>query len=219
MRVILVPVKKFSYANKRLCAVLSPRQREDLARVMLEDVLSNISACREAYTAALVTAEPEAMQMGRRLGMEIISEKTQRSESSSVEFAMKKCSEMGAGSVLVVPGDIPLAQGAEFDAVMKKDDGKKRVVIVPSRDGSGTNALMISPPCAISPSFGEDSFSRHKNMVRGLGLEFSCLRLEGIGLDIDGPEDLEIFIRKGWNTRTHEYLRGLGMRAKMEKPA
>ncbi len=219
MRVVLVPVKKFSDANERLCGVLSPRQRARLARVMLEDVLSSVSVCTEADGAVLVTAEEEAMRMGRGFGMEIISEKTQRSESSSVEFAMGKCAEMGAESTLVVPGDIPLAQGREFDAVMKKDDGENRVVIVPSRDGMGTNALMMRPPGVISPSFGENSFSRHKKMVSAAGVEFSSLTFEGIGLDIDGPEDLEIFMEKGGNTRTHEYLRGLAIPAKTEKPA
>lgn len=183
---------------------------------MLGDVLSSISLCGEADAAVMVTAEPEAMRMGRGFGMEIIPEKTQRGESSSVEFAVRKCAEMGAESALVVPGDIPSAQAWEFDAVMKEDDGENRVVIVPSRDGSGTNALMMRPPGAISPSFGEDSFARHKKAALGLGLEFSLLNLEGIGLDIDGPEDLEIFMTKPGATGTGEYLRGLGMGAKKE---
>lgn len=214
MRAVLVPVKRFSEANERLCATLSARQRKNLARVMLGDVLSSISLCKGADKAVLVTAEEEAMQMGRGFGMEIIPEKTQRSESSSVSFAMKKCSEMGAESVLVVPGDIPLAQGWEFDTVMKKDNGKSRVIIVPSRDGKGTNALMMRPPNLMSPSFGENSFSRHKKIVSEMGIDFVCLTLDGIGLDIDEPEDLEIFMAKGEKTQTHKYLCGLGIRKK-----
>ena len=220
MRVILVPVKRFSKANERLCTTLSPRQREGLARVMLEDVLSSISLCKCADKVVLVTAEPEAMETGQRFGAETIAEQTQWSESSSVEFAMKKCDEMGAGSVLVVPGDIPLAQWWEFDAVMEKDDGEKRIVAVPSRDGTGTNALMIRPPGIISPSFGENSFMRHKKIVADMGIEFSSLILSGIGLDIDAPEDLEIFMNSSAETtKTYRYINSLGIKTKTGKPA
>jgi len=219
MRAVLVPVKKFSDANERLCKVLSPPQREGLARVMLEDVLSKISLCKRADTVFLVTSEEDAMQMGNDLGMEIITEKKQQSESSSVDFAMNKCRAMGAELLLVVPGDIPTAQVREFDAVMEKDDGEKRVVIVPSRDGTGTNALMMRPAGVMSPSFGENSFFRHKEIALGLGLGFSSLTLGGIGLDIDGPEDLEIFMSAGAGTKTYEYLRGLGMESKTGKTA
>ncbi len=219
MRAVLVPIKRFSDANERLCKVLSPAERKGLARVMLEDVLSNISLCKRADAVFLVTAEEEAMQMGSRLGMEIITEEAQQSESSSVDFAMKKCRETGAESLLVVPGDIPGARAREFDAVIEKDDGGKRVVIVPSRDGTGTNALMMRPVGVISPSFGENSFFRHKDMALGLGLGFSSLTLSGIGLDIDGPQDLEIFMSTGAGTKTHEYLGRLGMENKTGKTA
>ncbi len=219
MRAVLIPVKRFSRANERLREVLSPSAREGLARVMLGDVLSNIRLCGKADALFVVTAEPEAMETGRAMGMEIIAEETQEGESSSVYFAMKKCAEMGARSVLVVPGDIPCAPPGEFDAVMEKDDGEKRIVIVPSRDGTGTNALMMNPCGVMKPSFGNNSFPRHKEMARAAGIAFSSLTLSGIGLDIDGPEDLEIFMRAGAGTETHNYLRNLGVETKTGKTA
>ena len=219
MRAIIVPVKRFSCANERLRGVLSPPQREQLARVMLGDVLANVSGARRADAVFLVTAEAEAMSMGRRMGMEIIAERTQSGESSSVDFAMKKCAEMGARAVLVIPGDIPLASAREFDAVMEKDDGRSRVVIVPSRDGTGTNGLMMSPCGVIRPSFGEGSFSRHKAMAADAGISFSSLTLPGMGLDIDGPQDIETFMGGGGESATRAYLTGLGMTARKGKTA
>ncbi|WP_462137212.1 2-phospho-L-lactate guanylyltransferase [Candidatus Mycalebacterium sp.] len=217
MKAVVVPVKRFSAANERLCEVLSPSERKGLARVMLEDVLSNVARCECADGVFLVTAEPDAMSMGRGFGMEIITERDQQSESLSVDFAMKKCFAAGVDSVLVVPGDIPAAQAWEFDAVLEKDDGGNRIIIVPSRDGTGTNALFMSPPGVLSPHFGENSFPRHREMALRLGLEFSSLALGGIGLDIDAPEDLEIFM-SGNGTRTHDYLCKLGF-GKTEKTA
>lgn len=217
MRAVVVPVKRFSCANERLCGFLSPSERVELARVMLGDVLSNLSRTSGADAFFMVTAEPEAAEMGRACGMEIITEKIQTGESSSVDFAMGKCREAGARTVLVVPGDIPAAQSEEFDAVMEKDDGRKRVVIVPSRDGTGTNAIMMSPCGIMNTSFGEGSFFRHKKNALGLGLEFSSIILGGIGLDIDAPEDIETFMSGGGTTATHGYLNSIGICSKTGK--
>lgn len=219
-----MPVKRFSCANERLAGVLSPPQREELARVMLGDVLSNVAEAQRADAVFLVTAEAGAMSMGRRLGMEIIAEREQSGESSSVDFAMKKCAELGVRTVLVVPGDIPLATAREFDAVMEKDDGGGGVVIVPSKDGTGTNGLMMSPCGAIRTSFGEGSFLRHKQAAEAAGISFSSLTLAGIGLDIDGPDDLEMLMNGAGVTNagvtdatvtsaTVSYLRGIGLTA------
>ena len=40
------------------------------------------------------------------------------------------------------------------------------VVIVPDRHGTGTNALVLSPPDAIVPAFGEGSKARHVEAAR-----------------------------------------------------
>jgi 2-phospho-L-lactate guanylyltransferase len=66
------------------------------------------------------------------------------------------------------------------------------MVAVPSHDGQGTNALLLSPPGAIEPSFGPGSFARHLEVGRQAGLQPTTLALEGVGRDIDTPADLEI---------------------------
>ena len=66
------------------------------------------------------------------------------------------------------------------------------MAVVPSRDGAGTNALLLSPPDAMQPEFGEGSFVRHVAQAVALGLEFRVLRLPGIAADIDEPRDLDV---------------------------
>jgi 2-phospho-L-lactate/phosphoenolpyruvate guanylyltransferase len=68
------------------------------------------------------------------------------------------------------------------------------VTLVPSRDGDGTNAILVSPPDAFMPSFGPGSFVRHLAQAAADGIPCRSLPLTGLGLDIDEPSDLRELI-------------------------
>src|SRR5436190_796362 len=89
----------------------------------------------------------------------------------------------GAAKQRLSPADLAslLARG--------ESDGMQ-VVIVPDRHGSGTNALMISPPDAFQPSFGPDSLNRHLTMAQEAGLKHSVEEVASLSHDVDTPDDL-----------------------------
>ena len=66
------------------------------------------------------------------------------------------------------------------------------VVIAPDRHGTGTNALLMSPPGLIEYDFGPDSFSRHQQRAKQAGAKVVVCELPSLELDLDVPEDLEI---------------------------
>ena len=60
---------------------------------------------------------------------------------------------------------------------------------VPDRHGLGTNALLITPPGAINPAFGEASRAAHAAQADAAGVRW--LELDGpLALDLDTPADL-----------------------------
>jgi 2-phospho-L-lactate guanylyltransferase len=63
-------------------------------------------------------------------------------------------------------------------------------VIVPDRHGTGTNALLLAPPGALAPSFGEGSFARHVALARAAGAALEVAEIRSLGLDVDTPGDL-----------------------------
>jgi 2-phospho-L-lactate guanylyltransferase len=71
-----------------------------------------------------------------------------------------------------------------------------RITLVPSRDGDGTNGLLLSPPGAFAPSFGPGSFARHLVQAAERGIACRTVRLPGLGLDIDEPHDLYELMRR-----------------------
>ena len=83
------------------------------------------------------------------------------------------------------------------------------VTIAPSRDHRGSNAVLCSPPDVFPFGFGEDSFYPHLAAARAIGIEPAVVERAGIGLDIDTPGDLEVFLASPSSTRAYRLLAGL----------
>jgi 2-phospho-L-lactate guanylyltransferase len=92
--------------------------------------------------------------------------------------------------VLLVPGDTPLLDPVELDALIARQLEPPFVLIVPDRHGTGTNGLMLSPPDAIAPSFGPGSFERHRDLALAAGLPCRVEQPSSLLLDIDTGADL-----------------------------
>jgi 2-phospho-L-lactate/phosphoenolpyruvate guanylyltransferase len=86
-----------------------------------------------------------------------------------------------------VPGDTPLVDTQDVSRLLGLETA---VAIVPDRHGTGTNALLISPPDAIAPSFGPGSFERHVVAARAAAVGYSIERVPGLMFDVDTPDDL-----------------------------
>jgi 2-phospho-L-lactate guanylyltransferase len=91
----------------------------------------------------------------------------------------------------VLPGDVPLLSSRDLEQlVAAAEDQPRAVVIGASRDGLGTNALLLRPLDVIAPAFGPPSVERHVRLGRGAGA-FTCV-VSGLdlALDVDTPADL-----------------------------
>jgi 2-phospho-L-lactate guanylyltransferase len=93
-----------------------------------------------------------------------------------------------------VPGDCPALDPDELVELLVADTPREsadpEVVIVPDRHGKGTNGLLLSPPDALSPSFGPDSRTRHERLATESGVKWRIAQAASLLLDIDTGEDL-----------------------------
>ncbi len=211
MKFILIPVKDLSKANERLAEVLNKRQRTELAYVMLEDVFSAVKESKLADNKVIVTLDRKAEKMALEQGFDVIREEEQLGESSSVDLALQVCRKMGALSVLVIPGDAPLITGEDIDSVLKREKKGKSIVLVPSKDEFGTNAILRKPPDSIPSMFGDDSFRKHQEEAARRYVPCEVYKNDNISVDIDKPEDIEIFARHGYRTKTYGKLLKFGL--------
>ena len=138
----------------------------------------------------VASREPRALGWARAQGWETIVETEQISESHSVDAASRLCEERGIGAALRLPMDLPLATAGDIDAILAEAQSPPSAILVPSRDGTGTNALLRSPPTLFPSHFGPNSFAQHLEEAERCGARVKILRNPRIALDIDELDDL-----------------------------
>lgn len=190
MKAILLPVKAFGRSKERLAPHYSEDERTALARALCEDTFRVVARVRGVDRVYVVSAEYHALSLARQLNWTVISEGEQISESASVDAASQFCAREGVQALLRLPIDIPLVTAGDIEALFAALEPAPSVVIVPSRDGTGTNALMRSPPGLFPSHFGPDSFGLHLKEAERVGARVKIVRNERIALDIDEPKDL-----------------------------
>ena len=202
----VVPVKTLDAAKQRLAGALDPAARRGLSLAMLADVLDALDATAGLDGAAVVSRDSDVMELARRRGLRVIPE-TGAGLNAAVAQAANVLSAEGCARLLVMPADLPLAAPEEIAAVLAALPEAPGLTLVPDRHGVGTNALACTPPDAVAPSSGAGSFARHLEAARNAGIPATVLRLPGLGLDIDTPEDLRALMETPGATWTHAALR------------
>lgn len=190
MKAILIPVKEFCEAKKRLAPYFPAADRAALAQAMCEDFFSVVAATRCADRVFVISKETGALSRARKLGWETIVESYQTSESDSVDAGSRYCAEQGVHALLRLPIDLPLVEPCDIEAVFEQLEVAPSVVIVPSSDGTGTNALLRSPAVLFSSHFGPNSFPRHLAEAKGCDARTRVFRNPRLELDIDELDDL-----------------------------
>lgn len=204
--VAAIPVKDLVNAKQRLIPALSPAERRDLARAMLEDVLDAMAAALPG-AVIIVTTDDEVRALARERDVTCWIEPANRGHTAAVAFAQREAVARGAERFLTIPGDVPCVTPDEVATLCRALDGPG-VAFVPSRSGRGTNAALLDPPQAMALTFGEPSFDNHLAAARAAGLSPRIVHLPGIGLDVDAPDDLPVLLERGGATRSGRLLRG-----------
>lgn len=209
-----VPAKDLENAKQRLVPVLSPEERRALARSMLEDVLEAVSEAG-LDSVMVVTRDPQVIALARQFPTAILEEAENRGHTEAVALAQRVAADRGAERFLTIPGDVPQVTPHEIAALVGAAPPGRGVVFVPSCSGFGTNGALLSPPDLMALKFGEPSFVNHLVAARRRGLDPVVLPLPGLGLDIDGPEDLRALLENERKTRSWSLLRALGVEARL----
>ncbi len=79
--------------------------------------------------------------------------------------------------------------------------------MVPSSDGTGTNALVRTPPDCIESRFGPGSFRAHLDQALSKGFHAEVLRIPGLMFDIDTPEDVAELLASPHECEVSSFLR------------
>jgi 2-phospho-L-lactate guanylyltransferase len=200
----LLPVKILSNAKQRLARHFTAAQRETLARTMYEQTLAGLLEAEGIDRVVVVTSDSDAAEHARRSGVLVFEEREQLSHSVSADAACRRAIQAGATTALLVPIDVPLARPQDFERLAAA--ARPGVVIVPSSDGTGTNALARTPPDVIQSCFGTGSFQAHLEQARVKGVPASVLRIPGLMFDIDTLEDVNELLARAPECHAARFL-------------
>jgi 2-phospho-L-lactate/phosphoenolpyruvate guanylyltransferase len=185
--IAILTVKSFGAAKQRLAGTLGAGSRQALAQAMFSDVLTSLRRVQGLDAVAVVTADPAAESTALDERVRVLEDAEQAGQSRAALIGVRYAQDEGFGRVLLVPGDTPMLDPVEVAGLLERAPA---VAIVPDRHLTGTNALLLSPPDAIEPSFGPGSLARHTSAAKAARVEFSVERVPTLELDVDTPEDL-----------------------------
>jgi 2-phospho-L-lactate guanylyltransferase len=201
----VLPVKSPQNAKQRLSGFLSAAQRETLAWISYKQTLAALCQAKGIDRVAVVTSDPDVAEHARRSGTLVFDENEQRSHSVSADAACLQAIKLGATTVLLVPIDVPLVTPADFSQLAAA--ARPGLIVVPSTDGTGTNALARTPPDVIESRFGPGSCRAHLDQARSKGVHAEVFRLHGLMFDIDTPEDVAELLAGSHDSDVSAFLR------------
>jgi len=185
----VLPVKRPGAGKSRMAGVMDEERRRALVEAMLDDVLDALSGSRMLFGTIVVTGDPAIAGIAARHGCQVVEDRADGGHSEAAMIGTQAAREYGAERVLLLPGDCPLLNPREIDRLLGSVP-ERFVAVVPDRHGTGTNALLLAPPDAIEPAFGEGSAQRHLALAREAGVPAAIEELPSLGLDLDTPADV-----------------------------
>jgi len=212
---VIIPVKRLDNAKSRLSSLLTNEERKQFCLKMLEDVLGTVKSTKRPHETVVVSKDPTVSEVAKNFEAAYLKER-KTGLNKTVSETVDWCVEMRAASVLVLPADIPLVTPRDLDRILMLGE-KASMVISPSRNGKGTNALLLTPP-NVSPTFyGPHSFQRHIKEAKKLKISCRRYRSPELALDIDTIEDLTYFVSlKAKETYAYKMLEKIEVANKLE---
>jgi 2-phospho-L-lactate guanylyltransferase len=195
----VVPVKRLDGALRRLAPALERPLRRELQVAMLRDVFGACAAAPGLAGLLVVTSDAAAAALARELaGADVIPDHDPpRGMNGAVVRGLAAVAARGAGAALVMTADLPLARPDDVAAIVAAAPPAPAAVLVPSHEGTGTNAMLLRPPRALAPRLGPGSLARHLALAARRGVAVRRLERPRLALDIDTPRDLAALMARG----------------------
>ena len=176
---VLVPVKSFREAKRRLSGALTDEERARLARWMATRVVE----AGAPHPVFVVCDDTAVAEWAESVGATVLW-RPARGLNAAVGDGVETLSAEGFDSIVISHSDLPLATD------LGRFADPTRATLVPDARDDGTNVLALPAGASISFGYGAGSFHHHLDECRRLGLDPLVARDPSLALDVDTPADL-----------------------------
>lgn len=187
----LIPVKTLREAKSRLAPYLTQAQRATLVLDMLRHVIDVLQASKSLETITVVSPDPHVLQQVQQWGARALIEEAQGHNPALTAAAQQELTG-GATALLTLSADLPLLQASDIQHMIELSQ-HYQVVLAPSYEGTGTNALLVRPPLAIPYVFGPGSLQKHQAEAQRRHLSNTLYTSPGTTFDVDTIDDVNTF--------------------------
>jgi 2-phospho-L-lactate guanylyltransferase len=175
---VLVPVKSFGAAKRRLADWLSVDERERLARWMAARVIAASApmpvfvACDDERVAEWAESLGAHVSWGPGLGL-----------NGAIDHGVDTIAGKGIDHVIVAHGDLPFPESIPDVATVGQ------VTLVADRRRDGTNVLARPTAVALRADYGAGSFGRHLAAALRSGAPVAVRSDPHLAIDVDTIAD------------------------------
>lgn len=184
----LIPVKSLHEAKSRLALYISDEQRTQLVLDMLQHVVNVLQQSEHFECISVVSADAYVLTQASQWGARPLLEE-RHGHNPALHAAALKEQRQGTRALLTISADLPFLQADDIDAMIDASEHFD-VVLAPSREGTGTNALLVRPPLAVPYVFGPNSLQRYLTEARLHHMHSTLCTSHGLAWDIDTLPDL-----------------------------
>ena len=198
----LIPVKSLVMAKSRLAPSLSQHKRELLVLDMLHHVLRTLRQSECFERISVVSADARVLAQAELWGAQALPEERE-GHNPALEAAALRELAAGSSALLTISADLPFLSICDIRSLVEQS-AQYEVVLAASREGTGTNAMLVRPPLAIPYLFGPNSLQLHRQAALQRDLRWTIYSNPGLARDIDTVDDLRELQAIRYSCRTVE---------------
>ena len=189
----IIPVKTFSKAKTRLN--IQQTCKEEICSIMLQEVLKTISNCNLVSKIVIVSKDETALKIGRPFNaIEIFDDES--GVNNAINLADEYLSDKNFDCSVIFPQDIPIMTSSDIDDLLSFVKSKSSVIIVPSRQFNGTNALVRCPTDIMNTRYDMGSYTFQMDAAKTKTKNTSIAFIRRMMLDIDDEYDLAFMLKQ-----------------------
>ena len=189
----IIPVKTFSKAKTRLN--LQQDCKEEICSLMLREVLRTVSNCKIVNQIVLVTKDEDALKIGKQFNAIGIFD-DELGVNNAINLADEYLSDKNFDCSVIFPQDIPTMTSTDIETLLGFIKSTNSVIIVPSRQFNGTNALVRCPSGLMQTKYDLGSYTHQIDAARTRTNNISIALIRRMMLDIDDESDLAFMLKQ-----------------------
>ena len=189
----IIPVKTFSKAKTRLN--LQQDCKEEICSLMLQEVLRTVSDCKIINQIVLVTKDEDALKIGKQFNTVGIFD-DELGVNNAINLADEYLSDKNFDCSVIFPQDIPTMTSTDIETLLGFIKSTNSVIIVPSRQFNGTNALVRCPSGLMQTKYDLGSYTHQVDAARTRTNNISIALIRRLMLDIDDESDLAFMLKQ-----------------------